>query len=344
MESANEDSMCGLALGQGECQRFVIGVRGGVYIEAVRAAVYLILANLFWAGNFVVGQAAMQTMAPLQLTFWRWTLAAVPLLLLAQAIDRPDWKAVLRNWPVLLLLSALGMSGYTLLLYSALEHTSALNASLVTAANPALIMVLAVVLLKDRPRPVSWVGIALGLAGVLLVLTGGDLQRLVTFSFNTGELLIVAAITVWGFYTIIARRLALPAITSTAVQVALAAVVLAPVAAATGTGLPSTPAEGWSLAFIALFPSLGSYLLWNLALKKTTAANAGNYLNLIAVFTAVITVLLGQPITLAQVLGGGLVMTGVLLTGAGQGPQRPRSSKSTSSPSSETAVPRFLPR
>lgn len=231
----------------------------------MRAAVYLILANLFWAGNFVVGQAAVATMAPLQLTFWRWVLAAAPLLLLAQAIDRPNWKAVLRHWPVLLLLSALGMSGYTLLLYSALQHTSALNASLVTAANPALILVLAVVLLKDRPRPVSWVGIGLGLAGVLLVLTRGDAQQLLTFSVNAGELLILAAITVWAFYTIIARRLALPAITSTAVQVAMAAVVLAPVAAATGAGLPSTPGEGWSLAFIALFPSLGSYLLWNLA-------------------------------------------------------------------------------
>ena len=171
------------------------------------------------------------------------------------------------------------------------------------------------------------------------MLTGGDLQRLLTFSINTGELLILAAITVWGFYTIIARTLSLPAITSTAVQVALAAVILAPVAAVAGAGLPSTPAESWSLAFIAVFPSLGSYLLWNLALKRTTAANAGNYLNLIAVFTAVITVLLGQPITLAQVTGGILVISGVLLTSAGQQPQRPRSSKSTSSPPSESRVP-----
>jgi drug/metabolite transporter (DMT)-like permease len=310
----------------------------------VRAAVYLILANLFWAGNFVVGQAAMKTMAPLQLTFWRWALVAVPLLVLAQLVEKPDWRAVLRRWPVLLLLSSLGMSGYTLLLYSALQHTSALNASLVTAANPALIMVLAVVMLRDRPRPLSWVGIALGLCGVLLVLSGGDLHRLLTFSINTGELLIVAAITVWGLYTIIARRLDVPAITSTAVQVAMAAVILLPIAAATGAGLPATAPERWSLAFIAVFPSLGSYLLWNLALKRTTAANAGNYLNLIAVFTAIITVVLGQPITVAQVLGGVLVISGVLLTSAGgKAPQRPRSSKSTSSPPSPSPT-EFRPR
>lgn len=310
----------------------------------VRAALYLILANLFWAGNFVVGQAAMKTMAPLQLTFWRWALAAVPLLVLAHLVERPDWRGVLRRWPVLLLLSTLGMSGYTLLLYSALQHTSALNASLVTAANPALIMVLAVILLRERPRPLGWAGIGLGLAGVLLVLTGGELHRLLTFSINSGELLILGAITVWGLYTIIARRLSVPAITSTAIQVAMAAVVLSPLAAVAGAGLPQTPAEGWALAYIALFPSLGSYLLWNLALKRTTAANAGNYLNLIAVFTAVITIALGQSVTVPQVLGGVLVISGVLLTSAGgKRPQRPRSSKSTSSPPSDSPA-EFRPR
>ena len=93
---------------------------GLVYIQAVKAPLCLVLATLFWSGNFVVGQAASASMTPLDLTFWRWSLAAVPLLLLAHFIERPDWRAVLRRWPVLLLLSVLGMSGYTLLLYGAL--------------------------------------------------------------------------------------------------------------------------------------------------------------------------------------------------------------------------------
>lgn len=286
----------------------------------MRASVYLILATLFWAGNLVVGQLAMASMTPIDLTFWRWALASVPLLVVAGFVERPDWPAVLRRWPVLLLLSGLGMTAYTLLLYAALEHTSALNASLISAANPALILVLAVVMLGDRPRPLSWFGIGLGLIGVLLVLTAGDPRRLLAFSFNFGELLMLAAITTWAFYTIIARRLDLPVITATAIQMAMAMVLLAPAALASGVRFPATAAEGWSLAYIALFPSLAAYLLWNLALKTTTPANAGNYLNLIAVFTAVITLLLGNPITVPQILGGILVISGVLLTGLRNGP------------------------
>lgn len=263
----------------------------------------------------MVGQVAMASMTPLDLTFWRWALAAAPLLVLAGFVERPGWSAVLRRWPVLLLLSVLGMTGYTLLLYTALEHTSALNASLIGAANPALILVLAVVLVGDRPRPLSWFGVGLGLVGVLLVLTGGDPGRLLGLSVNFGELLMLVAITAWALYTIIARRLDLPVMTATAIQMAMAVVLLAPAALASGVRLPATATEGWSLAFIAVFPSLAAYLLWNLALKTTTAANAGNYLNLIAVFTAVITLLLGEPVTVPQILGGVLVISGVLLTG-----------------------------
>lgn len=279
----------------------------------MKASIYLVLATLFWSGNFVVGQAAVNTMTPLELTFWRWALAAVPLVALAHFVERPDWRAVLGRWRVLLLLSALGMIGYTLLLYTALQHTSALNASLITAANPALIVVMAIVLLGEKPGLYGWMGIVLGLAGVLLVLTRGELHRAFSITFNTGELIMIGAITVWGLYTIIARRLGLPAIAATAVQVVMATVVLCPVALAAGAAFPSTAAEGWSLAYIAIFPSLGAYLFWNLALKTTAPGTAGNYLNLMVVFTAAITVLMGNPVSLPQVSGGLLVIAGVLL-------------------------------
>ncbi|BCW72101.1 DMT family transporter [Arthrobacter sp. NicSoilB8] len=281
----------------------------------MKASLYLVLATLFWSGNLVIGQAAATSMTPLELTFWRWTLAAVPLLLLAHFFEKPDWRAVLRRWPALLALSALGMIGYTLLLYGALGYTSALNASLITAANPALIMVMAIVLLGERTTRLGWLGIGLGLLGVLLVLTRGEVARVFSLSINTGELMMTGAITVWGFYTILARRLDVPAISATAVQVVFATIMLAPFALAFNVRFPGTAAEGWSLAYIVVFPSLCSYLFWNLALKTTAPGTAGNYLNLVVVFTAIITVVLGTPLSLVQIVGGFMVIAGVLLTG-----------------------------
>jgi len=62
-----------------------------------------------------------------------------------------------------------------------------------------------------------------------------------------------------------------------------------------------------------LLPSVGSYLLWNLALRRVPPAEAGSYLNLITVFTVLISATTGYALGAAQVVGGVLVLGGVLL-------------------------------
>ncbi len=76
-------------------------------------------------------------------------IAAVPLLTLAQLLEKPDWRQIIRAWPWLLALSGAGLVGYNLLLYTALEHTDALDASLINAFNPAVITLAATRLLRN---------------------------------------------------------------------------------------------------------------------------------------------------------------------------------------------------
>ena len=179
-----------------------------------------------------------------------------------------------------------------------------MNASLITAANPALIVVMAIVLLGEKTTRLGWLGICLGLLGVLLVLTQGELQRVVSLAINTGELMMIGAIIVWGFYTIVARRLAVPrhrGHSRAGGDRDRDAGAVCP-RHERAVSRHRRPKAG-RLAYIALFPSLGSYLLWNLALKTTPSGTAGNYLNLMVVFTAIITVLFGTPLTLVQIAG-----------------------------------------
>ena len=280
----------------------------------MKAVVYLVLATLFWAGNYVVGETAVKSMEPLALTWWRWAFAVVPLLVLAHVVERPDWRAVAARWRLLLPMGCLGMGAYALFLYGSLQYTTAVNAALINAANPALIVVFAVVLLRARPGWRGWAGVLLGLAGVLLVLSGGNLEHLLAVRFNGGDLLMLGAIIVWALYTVLGRRVRLPAIASTAAQVVFALAAMAPFAAVFGVPLPAD-APGWaSLGFMVLFPSIGSYLLWNAALRTVAPSSAGMFLNLITVFTALAAVLLGRALTPAQVLGGALVLGGMVLT------------------------------
>ncbi|MDJ0458937.1 DMT family transporter [Arthrobacter sp. NQ7] len=282
------------------------------------ALLSLLGATLFWAGNYVVGAAAVQSIDPLSLVVLRWALALVPLLVIAHLVERPRWRSVLAAWPWLLALSLCGLLGYNLLLYFALEHTGPFNASLINAFNPALISLAAAVFLRERLAPLSVAGIVAALAGVLVVICGGDVGRLLTAGFGTGELLMTGAIVAWTAYTVTGRLAPkVPPVTATAVQAAVAVAVLAPVRLATGgLALPATSSGLASLLFIAIFPSVLSYLLWNRALAVLPAGGAGVFLNLITVFTAVLTVVAGQVPTTAQLVGGAIVIGGVVATNA----------------------------
>ncbi|THV26063.1 DMT family transporter [Glycomyces paridis] len=302
------------------------------------AVAALLGATLFWAGNYVIGAIAVATIDPLSLTLLRWSLALVPLVVIALATERPDPRAVLRAWPWLLALSVLGMLAYNLFLYAALEHTDAFSASLVNAFNPAMITLAAAVFLRERLTPLAVGGVALALLGVLIVLGDGDPRTLLDSGFGTGfgtgELLMIGAIAAWTAYTVIGRRAPrLPPVTATAAQAALAVVLLAPISLATGgPALPGTGTALASLLFIAVFPSVLSYLLWNRALTVIPPGRAGVFLNLITVFTAAFTILAGQAYTAAQVAGGLTVIVGVVLANA-RALRRTRAARGAAQPS-----------
>lgn len=276
--------------------------------------VALVGATLFWAANYVLGAVAVREMSPVSLTALRWALAAIPLVVIAHVVERPDWRAVLRTWRRQLVLALLGMVGYAMFVYTALQHTSSVNASLVNALNPALIALGGAVLARRAPSRRAAAGMLLGLVGVLVVITGGRLTDLVRWEANVGDVLMLGAIVVWTLYTLGGRGLAgVPPIASTAFQATIAAVAMSPFAAAGQVRWPTGQDAVLALVVIAALPSVGSYLLWNLALRRVPPAEAGAYLNLITVFTVLISAVAGYALGWAQVVGGVLVLGGVLL-------------------------------
>ncbi|MDN6016894.1 MAG: DMT family transporter, partial [Bifidobacterium mongoliense] len=276
----------------------------------------LLGATLFWAGNYVVGAEAVASIDPVSLVLLRWMIAFVPLVLIAQIVERPRWREVLKAWPWLIALSVFGLLGYNLLLYFSLQHTDAFNAALINAFNPALITLAAAVFLRQRLTAFSIAGVLTALIGVLIVLSNGDFGQLVRTGFGLGQIFMIGAILIWTAYTITGRLApAIPPITSTAVQAGISVIVLAPISLALGgPSWPTATGPLLSLLFIGVFPSIFSYLLWNRALTVIPASSAGVFLNLITVFTAVITILAGHQTSPAQLVGGIVVIAGVIIT------------------------------
>lgn len=275
----------------------------------------LVLCNLFWAGNYVFGKYVITEITPLWITFSRWVLALFFLFPIAYYFEKLEWKTIKQDWLLLTCMGGLGIIGYNLLLYSALAYTTATNAALVSALNPGIIVIVSVFLTGERISKLQAAGFLVSLAGVLIILTNGNVAHLMQANYNQGDLLMLAAVFVWTAYSLISKKLQTPPITATAVSSALAVIMMMPFAASQGINFAAIkPLALGGIIYIILFPSVCSFVFWNLSVKAVGASKCGVFLNLVPVFTAIISVMLGENITLAQLFGGLAVFLGVYLT------------------------------
>lgn len=272
---------------------------------------------LAWAATFHFGKYAVALMPPLAASLWRFVLAAAVLLPLMLWQEPLDWTALRRNaWP-LLVMGAVGIFGFNIGMFYGLRQTSAVNAALIGALNPAMIVVLAAILHREPVGARRLGGLLLALAGVLVVVTQGSWQALRTLQFAHGDLLLLAGGACWAVYSVV-PRLYIRGLG--ALQMAGASIVvglltmLAFALLAVPEALIVPPPAAWpALAFMGVFGAGLAYLWWNQGIVRVGPQRAAAYLNLIPVATAVMGLALGQPVSAAHVVGALLVIAGVLI-------------------------------
>jgi drug/metabolite transporter (DMT)-like permease len=282
--------------------------------------VLLVLATLFWAGNFVVGGPLAEVLPPFGLNLVRWCVALcvlVPLTLLREgtAFLRP----AARLWPSLLIMAVTGVLLFNALVYLALSETTSINAALINGATPILALFVAAALGDGRPTGRGLIGSFVCLLGVAWVVSRGSLETLATLSPNRGDLLMLVAALCWAFYTVLSGRVTL---TISPLAATTASVILAfPLLIITGSYDLATrghgeimPAALAGFLYVGILAGVAAFLSWSAGIGRLGAARGTIFLNLIPVFTAAIAVLaLGERLVPVQILGGLLVLLGVSL-------------------------------
>src|SRR3954451_21703834 len=166
----------------------------------------LSLTALFWAGNAIVGRFAAGHIAPVTLSFLRWSGAFLIILPFAWRHLKQDWSAIRQRLGIMILLSLTGIGAFTTLQYWALEHTMSLNTLMLQSAGPLFVAVWSLVLLGVRLTLPQACGIALSLAGVLVILLHGDLTTLSNIEFNKGDVIFTAALAIFGLYSVLTLK------------------------------------------------------------------------------------------------------------------------------------------
>ena len=279
----------------------------------------LSMTVLFWAGNFVTARGVHADFPPLTMSFMRWGLA---LLIILPFVLPRIWRkrALIRsNLPILIVLAIMGVACFNSFIYLGVQTTQATNATLMQSAIPILILIISSLFLGETVVRRQWLGVAISLAGVLMLVAKGDPQVLMTLSFNRGDLWILSAVLCWSAYSILLRRkpVELDGFTFFGFTVLIAVVVLFPFMLSeylAGERPEWNSSTSSAIVYMAICPSILSYIFWNRGVAQLGAAKAGLFIHLMPPFGLILSVIfLNETVEPFHFIGMGLIFSGIYL-------------------------------
>jgi drug/metabolite transporter (DMT)-like permease len=278
----------------------------------------LALANLFWAGNIVLGRGVVGMVPPIALAYWRWTGAFLIAVGFAWPYLRRDAATLLHHWRMMLLLSATGIATYNTMSYIGLTSTTALNVLLLQSAGPLVIIVWAFALFDERPTLWQSAGVLVSLIGVAVIAAHGSFDTLLHLSLNRGDVWILAAMVIYGIYAAMFRvRPAAHPLSFLVAMMGVGSMMILPFYVweiAQGGRIEGGLPAWLALVYIAVFPSFVAYLFFNRGIELIGATRASQSWHLMPVFGSILAVLfLGETFYLYHAIGIAMIAAGIVL-------------------------------
>lgn len=280
----------------------------------------LVIVVVIWASYPTLTKFALRDMPPFTIAALRCSLASGLLIWLLVRRPRGGHGAVTRaDLRDLLLLGVSGITVSTGFYYLAIALTSASNAVILTATTPVLVALGGHLVLGDRLQRLQWVGVGCSATGVLLTVTRGEVAALLG-ELRLGDFIVLVGQVGWAGYTLYGKpvlaRLS-PGLATTGAYVA-GTVFLIPLALLTAPAFP--PARYTALvpwAVILFQGTVGAIIhVWYYqAVQAVGPSRSAIFMNLqplVGVLLA--TLLLGEEVGIAQIIGGLAILTGVYLT------------------------------
>ena len=289
--------------------------------DNTKAYIMLILANLFWAGNFTVGKFAyLESVPPYSLAFFRWILVWVILIPFTFKEIYKIKKEVKENLSLFFILGFTSVGVFSAFTYNALNHTQVINASLFNTAIPVTIILVCFLLKIEKTNIFQISGLIVSVIGILVIITRLDLNILLTLNFNKGDIYMLIAIISWGIYSAFLKKrkikislLSLIQIVCTFGLIFLFPAFLFELVQEKTISVNSNFL--YILLYIAIFPSIGSYYCWAGAVTIIGANRAGIFLSLIPLFSTMFAMIFfNEKFLFFHFIGSILIILGLFLS------------------------------
>jgi drug/metabolite transporter (DMT)-like permease len=282
------------------------------YLEAI-------FAVIVWGASFIATKIVLRDITPVAVVWLRFAMGVV--ILGIAVVMRKQFSLLLRNeWLYFALLGFLGITFHQWLQSNALETSEASTTAWIVSTTPVFMALLGWVVLREKLVWIKITGILLAFVGVLLVVYDGNLGAISLRNFGKpGDILILISAVNWAVFSVLSRR-GLKAHSATLMMFYVMSFgwVFTSILFFSTTNISEMgrlTTNGWlGILFLGIFCSGLAYIAWYDALKALTTAGTGVFLYiepLVAVVVAFF--ILGEAITAASLLGGGIIILGVWL-------------------------------
>ena len=290
-------------------------------MQNIKAYIMLVCASLFWAGNFMIGKYAfLEEIPPLSLVFYRWSLVWIILLPFTYKEIIKYKDTIMNHFPLLFLLGLTSVGLFNSFTYLSLLHTQVINSTLFNAAIPAVIILLCFLFKIEKTNKFQILGLIISVGGILAIVTRLKLDVLLSFNFNKGDLIMIGGVITWGVYSTLLKKkkFTLPLLTLVHVICTFGLICVFPqflYEFSNGQVINFDINLVYTLIFLALFPSIGSYYCWAGAVSIIGANRAGISLSLIPLFGSIMAIAIyDETFQFFHLIGAILIILGLFLS------------------------------
>ncbi|KXX67265.1 hypothetical protein AVL50_28165 [Flammeovirga sp. SJP92] len=249
---------------------------------------------------------------------YRYTLGAI-LLVIIMYFRKPtkeDIKTAFSKWKSIVFVGVVGAFVYNILFLEGMKYTSAFNGVLIIGLTPLNTALISIPMLKQKLNLRQVIAMMFGFLGILFVLSKGDISVITNLSFSKGDIYILCANLSFSFGNVYIKKYlggVAPLWLTTLVTVVACICFIGFSVFMEDFIFPTNLEYLSALFFMGALSTALCGAFWFISIKEIGAETSALFMNLVPVFGASASFILGEEIVTPQLFGGFLVITGLLI-------------------------------
>ncbi|MAC45202.1 MAG: hypothetical protein CMJ00_03540 [Pelagibacteraceae bacterium] len=237
-------------------------------------------------------------------------------------LQRNSWQFSLYKKKILVIgfMGVITISLFNSVVYYALNYTQIINAVLVLAAIPAATIFLSSIMKIEKTNLFQILGLVLSIIGIGAIISNGEVERILSLSFNKGDLWMIVCVLSWSLYTTLLKKNKFKFSQFTLIQlmVSVGLLFLIPqyfYEQSIGLEVRYNKAFFLILFYVVMFPAIAAYYFWQKGIEIIGPNRSSMFIQLMPLFSAVMAIIIfDEKFELYHFAGAAFVVSGIYLS------------------------------